>query len=120
MQPPRGFRFKRDQRLLTGAAYSRVFEKPRRSRDKCFTVLARRTHGDQPARLGLAISKKHCRKATARNRIKRQVRESFRMNQDAVRSLDIVVINQPGATLATKQELKASLERHWRRLSDEA
>ncbi len=42
------------------------------------------------------------------------------MNQDAVRSLDIVVINQPGATLATKQELKASLERHWRRLSDEA
>lgn len=117
MQPLRGFAFQKHQRLLTGAAFSRVFKKARRSRDKCFTVLARRTNDDLPARLGLAISKKHCKKASARNRIKRVVRESFRLHQAELQGLDIVVINQPAAALASNPELCKSLESHWRHLS---
>jgi ribonuclease P protein component len=94
-----------------------VFKKATRSRDKLFTVLSR-TNSDDVARLGLAVSKKHCRKATGRNRIKRAIRESFRKHQVELAGLDIVVINQPAATLADNGKMNESLERHWQRCSD--
>jgi ribonuclease P protein component len=110
------FRFKRHNRLLNAAAFGRVFEKANRSRDKWFTVLSRKNGGHE-ARLGLAISKKHCRKSTSRNTIKRIVRESFRQHQAELVGLDLVVINQPAATTATRQQLFDSLAGHWRRCS---
>jgi ribonuclease P protein component len=100
--------------LLDAAAFARVFKKATRSRDKFFTVLARDSNSDV-ARLGLAISKKHCRKATARNRIKRVIRESFRQHQAELAGLDIVVINQPAAALANNGTMTESLLQHWQR-----
>jgi ribonuclease P protein component len=102
-----------------------VFKKATRSRDKLFTVLCRASINSDPGingdpRLGLAISKKHCRKATARNRIKRVIRESFRHNQEMLAGLDIVVINQPAASLAANSAMQESLERHWQRCSKSA
>lgn len=67
------------------------------------------------ARLGLAISKKHCRQATGRNRIKRVVRESFRQHQAELAGLDIVVINQPAAKGAANRQLFDSMSEHWQR-----
>ena len=107
-------RFGKDQRLLNAADFGRVFDRATRSRDKLFTVLCRRNSTDA-ARLGLAISKKHCRRATARNRIKRIIRESFRQHQDQLSGLDIVVINQAGASQASNPQLFDSLDRHWQR-----
>ena len=74
-----------------------------------------RENENELARLGLAISKKNCRQATARNRIKRIVRESFRQHQDALAGLDIVVMNQPAAKTGTNQQLFDSLTGHWQR-----
>ena len=111
-----GNRFTKNNRLLDAAAFGRVFDKATRSRDKLFTVLCRRNN-QSIARLGLAISKKHCRKATARNRIKRIIRESFRQQQELLSGLDVVVINQPGASGATSQQIFDSLETHWIRCS---
>lgn len=68
-------------------------------------------------RLGLAIGKKHCRRAVDRNRLKRIVRESFRQHKDRLGELDIVVINNPAAAQASNAALFDSLARHWRRLS---
>ena len=111
-----GNRFSRNHRLLDAAAFGHVFDKATRSRDKLFTVLCRRNQTNI-GRLGLAISKKHCRLATARNRIKRIIRESFRQHQVLLTGLDVVVINQPAATTATRQELTDSLDKHWQRCS---
>jgi ribonuclease P protein component len=111
-----GFRFQKQNRLPDAAAFGRVFKKATRSRDKFFTVLCR-DNQDDIARLGLAISKKQCRKATARNRIKRVIRESFRQHQLELRGLDLIVINQPAAALAKNSEINASLERHYERCS---
>jgi ribonuclease P protein component len=111
-----GNRFSKNNRLLNAAAFGRVFKNASRSRDDLFTVLCRR-NDTETARLGLAISKKHCRRATARNRIKRIIRESFRTQQELLAGRDLVVINQPGATTATNRELFESLEQHWRRCS---
>jgi len=112
----KGFRFRKTNRLLNAAAFGRVFKKATRSRDKFFTVLCRDQKNDT-ARLGLAISKKHCRKATARNRIKRVIRESFRQHQQQLTGLDVVVINQPAASMASKLAMTESLERHWQKCS---
>jgi ribonuclease P protein component len=105
--------------LLNAVAFGRVFEKAKRSRDKWFTVLYRE-NGGQQARLGLAISKKHCRKATSRNTIKRIVRESFRQHQAELQGLDLVVINQLAAATATRRQLFDSLAAHWRRCSPDS
>jgi len=93
-----------------------VFKKATRSRDKLFTVLCR-DNEDEGCRLGMAISKKHCRKASARNRIKRVIRESFRHHQPLLAGLDIVVINQPAAAMAKNSAMNESLEHHWRQCS---
>jgi ribonuclease P protein component len=79
-----------------------------------FTVLYKR-NGEQDARLGLAISKKHCRGAVGRNRLKRLIRESFRMNRGDLRGLDIIVLNQAAATRASNKALFDSLNEHWQR-----
>ena len=114
MAPSESYRFRPNNRLSDAASYGRVFKGARRSRDKWFTVLYR-SRGRGPARLGLAISKKHCRQASNRNRIKRIVRESFRVTQAALEGIDVVVLNQPAAAHATNVELFDSLARHWER-----
>jgi ribonuclease P protein component len=108
------FRFRRSNRLLDAAAFGRVFNKATRSRDRYFTVLCRRSDHDV-ARLGLAISKKNCRRATARNRLKRIIRESFRTHLGELEGLDIVVMNKPDAATADNRTIFDSLETHWRR-----
>jgi ribonuclease P protein component len=109
-------RFGKDNRLLNAADFGRVFQGATRSRDQLFTVLCRQNTSDA-TRLGLAISKKHCRRAAARNRIKRIVRESFRLHQRELAGLDVVVMNQPGAATASNAQLFNSLNRHWQRCS---
>jgi len=65
------------------------------------------------ARLGLAISKKKTSAATARNRIKRVVRESFRHHQESLRGLDIVVLNNANAGSTNNDEFFRLLATHW-------
>lgn len=45
-------------------------------------------------RLGMVISKKSLPKAHQRNRIKRLIRESFRLNQNELCGFDIVVLSR--------------------------
>jgi ribonuclease P protein component len=108
------YRLQKEKRLLNAAAFGRVFKKATRSRDKWFTVLCRENEMDV-ARLGLAISKKNCRHATDRNRIKRVVRESFRQHQTSLSGLDVVVINQSAACSAVNRQLFDSMAGHWQR-----
>lgn len=108
------YRFRKDNRLLDAHGYARVFEKATSSRDRWFTVLWRENRRGS-ARLGLAVAKKHCKLAVGRNRIKRIVRESFRIYQAGLPGLDVVVINRPAATTAENRQLFDSLAGHWER-----
>lgn len=94
-----------------------MFAAPRRSSDRFFTVLVR-DNGMPQARLGLAVSKKRVRLAVTRNRIKRLVRESFRLHAASLRGLDAVVMARQD-TAASGSELRRSLEAHWLRLGGE-
>lgn len=109
-------RFSKRVRLLKPAEFSRVFKKAHRSSDRQLTILAALNDVGFP-RLGLAISKKHARRAVDRNRIKRLIRESFRQNLASLPSADFVVMAKPLTKTASNQEVFDSLAMHWRRLA---
>ncbi len=111
--------FPKTARLLTAAQFEYVFENPRVSADGCFTVLMR-PNGVGRARLGLAISKRRVNKASGRNRIKRLVRESFRLQCGQLPAADFVVMARTAAATAGGKELWKSLESHWQRLIAES
>lgn len=70
------------------------------------------------ARLGLAVSKKVCARATGRNRLKRVIRESFRRHQESLAvqgGVDIVVLPKRGAASMCNTTLRSALEQHWAR-----
>lgn len=113
-QASRDTRFGKEHRLPDAAAYDRVFSGASRSRDRLFTVLSCRNDLGI-ARLGLAISKRSCRPATGRNRLKRIVRESFRRQLDALAGLDVIVLAQAGAAHADNAALFDSLAKHWQK-----
>lgn len=67
-------------------------------------------------RLGLAVSRKVSKRAVARNRIKRIIRESFRLRRGRLPALDVLVIARPSAVAATNPALHSDLEVAWRKL----
>jgi ribonuclease P protein component len=71
-------------------------------------------HDGHQARLGLAIAKKLLPRAVDRNRIKRIVRESFRLHQ--LQEYDFVVLARRDTGTATNDQLFLSLKHHWNRL----
>ena len=108
-------------KLLKAADYNRVFDKPVRSSDRYFTILAR-PNELLHARLGTAFSKKRVKLAVGRNRLKRISRESFRLIQLKLEeqdksSADFIVLAGAKCTTATNQQLFQSLEQHWQQLN---
>jgi ribonuclease P protein component len=106
----------REARLRHATAYRRVFDAPEKSVDPCFVILAK-TSDTGHARLGLALSKRNLRRAVDRNRIKRLVRESFRLSRSRLPSVDLVVLGRSGLTRRSNREILRSLDRHWDRIS---
>ncbi|MBT8135642.1 MAG: ribonuclease P protein component [Gammaproteobacteria bacterium] len=105
-------------RLATREDFDRVFKNcSSRSTDALFTVLALPNDHTYP-RLGLAVSKKAAGNAVRRHRLKRRVRESFRLNQHALPGTDIVVIARPGVSRHDGQKVASSLAAHWNRISE--
>ena len=92
-----------------------MFAASDRSADALFTVLYRRS-GSPATRLGLTISAKRVRDAVSRNRLRRLIRESFRLTAKDLGDLDIVVIARDRAAAADNSQVFESLAGHWTRL----
>lgn len=113
--PARPGCFTRQQRLLKPAEFKRVFADACKVGNQYLTLLAKENELNHP-RLGLAIAKKHVKTAVGRNRIKRQVRESFRLHQEDLGGFDIIVLSRVGCNQADPRELRASLDTLWLKL----
>lgn len=106
--------FSRELRLLAPVQFQAVFEKPLRASTPQLTLLSRQnTVGT--ARLGLTVAKKHLKRAHDRNRIKRVVRESFRLKQYELPNYDFVFVAKAGIGKLSNQDLFEILEKLWQR-----
>ncbi len=109
-------RFTRQQRLLKGVEFKRVFNEGRRSGNRILSVVVADNDLGH-ARLGLAISKRQVRTAVGRNRIKRAAREAFRRHQHELAGLDIVIMARNGAASADRIQLRRAMESLWQELT---
>lgn len=108
--------FQRRYRLTNANDYERVFRQNQRSVDDLFTVLYRRNGLGYP-RLGTAIAKKQVRSAVARNRLKRLIRESFRLSKQQLDGIDIVIMARRNAGTSATKAIHTSLAGHWQTLA---
>ena len=69
-------------------------------------------------RLGLAVALRIARTSVERNRIRRIIRESFRVHQHTLPAVDIVVSARPRAQHAPGAQLRESLAVLWQQVSE--
>jgi len=111
--------FDKSSRLLNSADFGHVFTCGSRKHGKYFLVVCCvNTLGY--ARLGIAVSRKVSKKAVVRNRIKRQIRESFRLNKELLSGMDCVVVAKFSAATISQPILRSSIDTHWRKISENA
>ena len=109
--------FSREKRLLVPKQFKAVFDSPTCKAPGKSVLLLARENALQHPRLGLVIGKKSVKLAVERNRIKRQIRESFRLNQIPLTGLDIVVVARKGLADLDNEELREQFGKLWKRLA---
>ncbi len=78
-----------------------------------YTISNTLLHG----RLGVAVSKRVSPRAVDRNRVKRQVRESYRTHRGRLAGFDVVVVAKTAAGQAENATLRGSLIQHWEQIT---
>jgi ribonuclease P protein component len=112
----REYAFGAKVRVSRSADYDHVFERPYRLGHAAFTLLAR-ANGLDTARLGLVVSRRAVSRSVDRHRLKRLLRESFRLIRRQLPPCDILVlVKQPAKDLSSTQ-LYAAMAEKWRHLS---
>jgi ribonuclease P protein component len=108
--------FSRELRLLTPTHFEYVFNNAIPSVSPQLTLLARYNNSDNP-RLGITLAKKRVKHAHDRNRLKRVIRESFRLQRQSFPNIDIVVVGKTGLDKLSNQELFSLLSKLWKKLA---
>ena len=117
MQPtPRRFRFGAELRLRSKLQFDAIYAGGRRIDDKFFALRVK-PNGLTHPRLGLAVAVKTAGNAVARNRLRRVIKESFRLEQYALPAVDIVVAAKFPSREAPAPTLRASLATLWQRVA---
>src|SRR3546814_2099653 len=88
-------RFPRQVRVRARAEFDRAFQQGRRTASPLFSLHF--VAGPPPARLGLAVSRKVDPHAVGRNRIKRVLRDAFRLLRPQLVDGDYVVVARKAA-----------------------
>jgi ribonuclease P protein component len=109
--------FGREKRLLVPRQFKAVFDSPSgKVPGRNVLLLARDNALDHP-RLGMVIGKKSVKLSVERNRLKRQIRESFRHNLELLAGWDIVIVAKRGLGDLENEELKQQFGKLWKRLA---
>lgn len=109
------YSYSRELRLLTPGDFQAVFNNAVPAVSPHITLLGRQNNFNHP-RLGMAIPKKHIKRAVGRNRIRRVVKELFRHQQHLLPAIDVVVIAKKGIADLSNQELNKILVKLWQKL----
>jgi ribonuclease P protein component len=104
--------------LHQAAEFRDVKRRGRKFADAFFSLSVLANHESYP-RLGLSIATRTFGTAVSRNRIKRLARESFRLNQHSLPPVDVTVSAREAARVATLNDLRASLDQHWKSITQQ-
>jgi ribonuclease P protein component len=110
-----GAAFGKNRRLLKSSDYTEVFDNNSVRVAHPNLLILSEPNGTETARLGLVIGKKNVPTAVARNRIKRGVRECFRLTPLPV-PVDIVFLARKDLGKLSATELAALIQQSWGRL----
>ena len=106
------------RRLRRKADFEAAYARGRRFGNGFFAVTAMPNDIGGP-RLGLAVSVKNAGGSVERNRIRRTIRESFRLHQHELPAIDLVVSARARARDAAGTELRASLLSLWQKVTEQ-
>lgn len=110
--------YPRTCRLTRPSEFQRVFERGLHRRVQVQGLFARvRESSTHEPRLGFALSKRSLKHAVERNRVKRLVRESFRLYRTQLPTLDIVIITQSEVAQLNNAAILQQLVILWEQLS---
>jgi ribonuclease P protein component len=105
-------------RLRRKRDFDAAYARGRRIGDGFFAVIATQNESGAP-RLGLAVAVRTAGGAVGRNRLRRIIRESFRVHQRELPAFDLVVSARPQARAASSPALRASLAALWKKVGEQ-
>ena len=113
--------FPKSKRLLNAKDYSDVFDGVDiKISTQYFLCLARKRRTQPPCRLGIIVAKKNVRLAVKRNRIKRLLRENFRLSTTQLPEYDLVMMAKRNSGETESEKLSKELQYIWRKLKQRA
>jgi|TARA_B110000967_G_C18752028_1_gene493323 ribonuclease P protein component len=110
-----GAAFGKNRRLLKSSDYTEVFDNNSVRVAHPNLLILSEPNGTETSRLGLVIGKKNVPTAVARNKIKRVVRETFRLTQLPV-AVDLVFLARKDLGKLSSAELATLIQQSWGRL----
>ncbi|HXW74865.1 MAG TPA: ribonuclease P protein component [Steroidobacteraceae bacterium] len=105
-------------RLRRKGDFDAAYARGRRIGDGFFAVTVT-SNPSGAARLGLAVGVRVAGGAVGRNRIRRIIRESFRVHQHEIPAVDLVVSARPAAAAASGRALHGSLAALWKKVGEQ-
>lgn len=113
--------FPRSARLLRPSDYRAALRGRRVKAGPLFVVHRARGAGDQAARLGLIVPRRHVPRAVGRNTIRRVLRESFRAHRSRLPDGDLVfrLVARPrdGSLTQLRAAVRAEAERFFSQIA---
>ena len=110
-----GAAFGKNKCLLKSSDYKEVFDNNSVRVAHPNLLILSEPNGTETSRLGLVIGKKNVPTAVARNKIKRVVRETFRLTQLPV-AVDLVFLARKDLGKLSSAELATLIQQSWGRL----
>ena len=101
--------FPRRAHLRRAAEFQVVFAVGRRVSGSCFRLHAHLPADATETRLGVTVSKRVDKSAVVRNRLRRQVKEAFRLQRTDLAAGDYVFVAKPDAAKADRHAVRSEL-----------
>ncbi len=109
------FLFPRSNRLTGKAQISNVFNNAKKIKTPFFTLFFCENNLPFP-RVAIVIKKSFVAHAVQRNKIKRIVKESFRLHKHQIKACDIIFYAYTNINKLTPEKLKQWLEKSWHQI----